>query len=85
MADGSRRATVISLALSGALLTALLARLLRGRLSKLLALAEGWPGMMAMLRGRRAQVVALSLLLWLSHLLQIYMFTIALAMRIPCC
>ena len=32
-----------------------------------------------MLRGRRAQVVALSLLLWLIHLLQIYMFTIALA------
>lgn len=61
----------------------LLARLLRGRLSKLLALAEGWPGMMAMLRGRRVQVVALSLLLWFIHLLQIYMFTIALAMRIP--
>jgi glycosyltransferase 2 family protein len=39
--------------------------------------------MMAMLRGRRGQVVALSLLLWFIHLLQIYMFTIALAMRIP--
>jgi uncharacterized membrane protein YbhN (UPF0104 family) len=67
----------------GRFFPALLARLLRGRLSKLLALAEGWPGMMATLRGRRARVVALSLLLWFIHLSQIYMFTIALAMQIP--
>ena len=45
----------------------------------MLALAQGWPGMMAMLRGG----LALSLLLSFIHLMQIYMFTIALAMRIP--
>jgi len=64
-------------------LPALMAWLLRGRLKKALALAQGWPGMMEMLRGRRARVVALSLLLWFVHLLQIYLFTVTLMMQIP--
>src|ERR1051325_11392482 len=39
--------------------------------------------MMEMLAGRPAQVVALSLLLWFVPLLQIYMFTVTLAIQIP--
>lgn len=61
----------------------LLARILSGRLQRLQALADGWPGLLEMLAGRRAVVILLSLLLWLVHVIQIWMFTVTLSIRIP--
>ena|SRR5688572_7868929 len=61
-----------------ALLPALITRLRphgRGRLRRL---AEGWPGLLRALRGRRRWILPFSLLLWLGHLVQIWMFTFAL-------
>jgi len=62
---------------------ALCARILSGRLPRVQALADGWPGLLHMLGGRRAPVIALSLLLWLVHVIQIWMFTVALSVHIP--
>jgi len=63
---------------------ALLVRALpRRRLRKLRNLAEGWPDLLQVLRGRRAGVVLFSLFLWLVHLTQIWMFTVALSVRMP--
>jgi glycosyltransferase 2 family protein len=53
------------------------------RLQKIRALASGWPDLMVSLRGRRRKVVPFSLALWLMHLTQIWMFTIALSVEIP--
>jgi len=50
---------------------------------KLRELAEGWPDLLQVLRGRRAGVVLFSLVLWLVHLTQIWMFTVALSVRMP--
>jgi uncharacterized protein (TIRG00374 family) len=47
------------------------------------SLAEGWPDLLAGLRGRRRWIVLFSLLLWLAHLFQIWMFTFALSVPIP--
>ena len=46
-------------------------------------LAIGWPGLLYVLRGRRRWIVSFSLLLWLTHLIQIWMFSIALSLSIP--
>jgi uncharacterized protein (TIRG00374 family) len=54
-----------------------------GRLRKLRQLAEGWPDLLHHLRGRRRIVVLFSLFLWLVHLTQLWMFTLALSVRIP--
>ena len=57
---------------------------LRGaRLRKIRDLAAGWPDLMASLQGRRRRIVPFSLALWLTHLTQIWLFTIALAVEIP--
>jgi uncharacterized membrane protein YbhN (UPF0104 family) len=53
------------------------------RLRKLRGLLEGWPLLLQRLRGRRRWVIPFSVLLWLAHLVQIWMFTIALALDIP--
>lgn len=53
------------------------------RLQKLRDLAHGWPGLLQVIRGRRRWIVAFSLLLWLTHLIQIWMFSIALSLSIP--
>ncbi len=53
------------------------------RLQKLRDLGHGWPGLLRVLRGRRRWIVAFSLVLWLTHLTQIWMFTIALSLSIP--
>ena len=53
------------------------------RLRRIRQLAEGWPDLMQLLRGRRRWIVAFSLVLWLAHLVQIWTFTIALGTRIP--
>ena len=53
------------------------------KLRKLHDLADGWPGLLRVLRGRRRWVVSYSLALWLTHLIQIWLFTLALSMPVP--
>ena len=53
------------------------------RLRKLHDLADGWPGLQRMLGGRRRWIVGYSLMLWLTHLVQIWLFTFALSARLP--
>jgi uncharacterized protein (TIRG00374 family) len=55
----------------------------RRKLRKLRELAEGWPDLLQALRGRRAGIALFSLLLWIVHLTQMWMFTVALSVRIP--
>jgi uncharacterized membrane protein YbhN (UPF0104 family) len=60
------------------------ARLLPHRkLRAVRSLANGWPDLMGEIRGRRRWIVLFSLLLWLGHLFQIWMFTVALNVPIP--
>jgi uncharacterized protein (TIRG00374 family) len=54
-----------------------------GRLRKLRQLAMGWPDLLEVLRTRRTWIVPFSLLLWLAHLFQIWLFTIALSLDVP--
>jgi uncharacterized membrane protein YbhN (UPF0104 family) len=63
--------------------SALVARTLAGRFQRLQALADGWPHLFQTLGRRRAGVILLSLLLWLVHVIQIWMFTVALSIRMP--
>jgi uncharacterized membrane protein YbhN (UPF0104 family) len=62
---------------------AILTGVLRGRLQRLHNLAEGWPDLLRSLRGRRRRIVPFSVALWLVHLVQIWMFTVALSVQIP--
>lgn len=55
----------------------------RSKLRRLRDLAEGWPDLVALLKGRRRWIVLFSLLLWLAHLFQIWMFTVALSVSVP--
>jgi len=65
---------------SGALLLRLLPhRKVRG----LQNLAEGWPNLLQLVRGRRRRIVPWSLLIWIAHLFQIWMFTVALSADLP--
>jgi uncharacterized protein (TIRG00374 family) len=50
---------------------------------RVLALLDGWPALLEAMRGRRFSVIALSFVLWLSHLLQVWTFTIALRSQVP--
>ena len=52
-------------------------------LRKLHDLADGWPGLLSTLRGRRRWVLPFSLGLWLTHLIQIWLFTVALEASVP--
>jgi uncharacterized protein (TIRG00374 family) len=52
-------------------------------LRKLHDVADGWPRLIRELRGRRRFVVSFSLALWLTHLIQIWLFTVALSARVP--
>jgi glycosyltransferase 2 family protein len=63
--------------------SALVARLLAGRWQRVQTLADGWPRLFEALGRRRIGVILLSLLLWLVHVIQIWMFTVTLAIRIP--
>jgi uncharacterized membrane protein YbhN (UPF0104 family) len=54
-----------------------------GKLRKLRQLAIGWPDLLEFLRPRRKWIVPFSLLLWLSQLFQIWLFTIALSLDVP--
>jgi glycosyltransferase 2 family protein len=51
--------------------------------AKLRAFADGWPDLLTVLRGRRRWILLFSLVLWLSHLIQIWLFTVALAAPVP--
>jgi glycosyltransferase 2 family protein len=61
----------------------LVARVLAGRVQRLQMLADGWPRLFQALGARRTSVILLSLLLWLVHVIQIWMFTVALSIRMP--
>jgi len=68
----------------GEVLRAVALRLLpHERLRKLHELAEGWPGLLRTLGGRRRWIVGYSLMLWLTHLVQIWLFTFALSVMVP--
>ena len=54
-----------------------------GRLRKLRGLADGWPDLLAILRGRRRWILLFSLVLWLVHLFQIWLFTVTLSAPVP--
>lgn len=62
---------------------AMVERLHMGRLQRVQSLVDGWPGLFRSLGRRRAGVILLSMLLWLIHVIQIWMFTVALAIRVP--
>jgi uncharacterized protein (TIRG00374 family) len=53
------------------------------RLKKLRNVAQGWPDLLVMLRGRRRWIVGYSLFLWLVHLVQIWLFTVTLDANVP--
>lgn len=53
------------------------------KLRRLRNLAEGWPDLVQRLRGRRTGVVLFSVFLWLVHVVQMWMFTLALSVGIP--
>ena len=53
------------------------------RLKRLRDLAAGWPDLLRTLRGRRRFIVSFSVLLWLGHLVQIWLFTVALSTTVP--
>jgi uncharacterized membrane protein YbhN (UPF0104 family) len=74
---------VLSVRLAAAM-RLVVARLLPHRkLRAVRSLANGWPDLMGEIRGRRRWIVLFSLLLWLGHLFQIWMFTVALNVPIP--
>lgn len=53
------------------------------RLRKLHELVTGWSSLLRLLRGRRRWIVSYSLVLWLTHLFQLWLFTVALGLGIP--
>ncbi len=55
----------------------------RGLWQKLHRLADGWPDLLAELRGRRRWILLFSLALWLAHLSQIWLFTVTLSTPVP--
>jgi uncharacterized protein (TIRG00374 family) len=66
------------------LVRVVVARAIRpGKLRKVRELVEGWPDLLFVLRGRRRWIVSYSLLLWLTHLFQIWLFTVALSVTVP--
>jgi uncharacterized membrane protein YbhN (UPF0104 family) len=80
---GALCGVLISSAQVARLGSSLAARVLAGRWQRVQTLADGWPGLFQALGRRRVGVILLSLLLWLVHVIQIWMFTVTLAIRIP--
>jgi hypothetical protein len=75
---------LISSEWAAAMWRALMTRMIpNGKLRKLRQLAVGWPDLLEVLRTRRKWIVPFSLLLWLAHLFQIWLFTVALSLSIP--
>lgn len=54
-----------------------------GRWKTLRTFADGWPDLLTVLSGRRRWILLFSLVLWLSHLFQIWLFTVALSAPVP--
>jgi glycosyltransferase 2 family protein len=54
-----------------------------GRFRRLHDFAGGWPELLRTLRGRRRWIVPFSLFLWLTHLFQMWLFTVALVLPMP--
>lgn len=81
---GGLCAVLISSERAGAVWRTVAARLLPGgRLRRLRELADGWPDLLRSLGRRRVRIVLFSPLLWLAHLFQIWMFTVALEVDLP--
>jgi uncharacterized protein (TIRG00374 family) len=81
---GAMCGALISSERAAAIWRSLMMRLIPdGRLRKLRQLAMGWPDLLEVLRTRRVWIVPFSLLLWLAHLFQIWLFTIALSLDVP--
>jgi uncharacterized protein (TIRG00374 family) len=81
---GSACAILISSETAATIWRALMMRMIPdGKLRKLRQLAVGWPDLLEVLRTRRKWIVPFSLLLWLAHLFQIWLFTVALSLRVP--
>lgn len=76
-------AVLISSERAASLVRAAAGTLGRGPLRRLHALAQGWPDLLRVLRGRRQWVALFSVSLWFVHLLQVWMFTVALSASIP--
>jgi len=55
----------------------------QGRVRGLWSLARAWPDLLRLIRGRRRWIVPFSLVLWLTHLVQIWLFTVALRAHVP--
>jgi uncharacterized protein (TIRG00374 family) len=84
--------TAIGVACFGLITSERLARLVRTvaqtavshrKLRKLHQLADGWPALLRVLGGRRRWIVSYSLVLWLTHLVQLWLFTRALSVPVP--
>jgi hypothetical protein len=54
-----------------------------GRLRRVRELAAGWPDLLRLLGRRRWRIVIFSPVLWLAHLFQIWLFTVALSAQVP--
>lgn len=76
VAVSSRRSAVAIRVLTGRLPAG-------GAFGTIRRLAEGWPDLLAALDGRRARVLTVSIALWGAHLLQIWLFTVALSLHVP--
>jgi glycosyltransferase 2 family protein len=50
---------------------------------KVRGLVDGWPDLLAILRGRRRRILLCTLALWLAHLCQIWLFTVTLSAPVP--
>jgi uncharacterized membrane protein YbhN (UPF0104 family) len=69
---------------ASALWRVVVGRVLPGdRFQSLHGLAEGWSDLLDVLRGRRRWILPFSLVLWVTHLFQIWLFTVALSARVP--
>lgn len=81
---GAVCAVLISSERAAGVLPALIARTRpRRKLRRVRNLARGWPDLLRLLRGRRRWIIPFSLLLWLTHLIQIWLFTVALSLSVP--
>jgi len=54
-----------------------------GRMRRLWSLSRAWPDLLGLIRGRRRWIVPFSLGLWLTHLFQVWLFTVALKAHVP--
>jgi glycosyltransferase 2 family protein len=66
------------------LLPSLVQRVLpAGAARRLRPVTDAWPGVLRLLRDHRGWIVVYSLLLWLAHFIQIWLFTVALGAGVP--